>query len=1078
MRLFAAFWESFRREFFPRARRARLPRTRPSEEPLFARVRGLVSLWRDWLVKRAWLHLDHPPLSRNSATPVSGTLEVCGWAVAVDGVAAVTVTCGGVSFGAAALGVRRRDLARRFPHIRRASRGGFYVALDTRALPDGRYEFAVTARTRTGQKVRVYRRLSVKNAVGTYERWRGQTSPNAAALAWMRRNVRFLPFRPTVSLLLPVRGERQLAALARTLDAVDLQVYPHWQVVLACADGLRPSVTRLTAHRPDDRVRLLTGKYAGDADARNTALRLSSGELFAPLDAGDVPTPECLFEIVYQFNRSPEAGLVYADEESAGRPVFKPAWSPHFFLGTNYVGRPWAARRELVEGGEDFDSAYDAATEYDLLLRLTERSRAVGHVPRVLLRRPAPAEADERGARMAVTAALRRRGCEGAIASVAAAGTLRIYRGAQAGQPPVTVLVAGTAAEVRGLLDSMARRTSYRDYEVRPVGENGPGLAERLNKSADAARGEYLLFVRAAAVLADDWIEALLDAAACPGVGVVGGHLRDDVGRIVDAGIVLAEDDRILFPVRQSREPDDPGTLQYLAAARECSAISRDCLMVRRDLFLDVGGYDERLDGWLLEADFCLHARARGYAIVSTPFARLRAAGPPAPPSPAAAEVYRARWAAAHGRGDPYFSPNFSRRREGFRVNDEPTLLTHAPSPLIDRDSVRRVVALKLDHVGDVALSLPAVRRLRELFPEAELTMLVGPHARAIVEHEPAVDRVLAYEFYYADSHRTHRRLTDADRAELRVWLGGFGFDLAVDLRRETDSRELTRLSGARWTAGFADLGEAEWLTVRLPCEGNVRPLQPGRHASQDMLRLVDMVAQAASDVPLSPPPASADDWAKIGELLADVVPAGHRLLIAIHPGSGRAIKCWPAAYFGRLAGMFTEQLGAAVIVLGGPGEERLAAEAICHAPPGAPVASLAGLLNLEQLAAAIRHCDLFVGNDSGPTHLAATTGVPVLAVFAGTADPLQWGPLGPGAASLHRALLCSPCYITWPRDCQLRLACTLHLHPESVFEAAVRVLLPRWSKFASGVNGEREREYAKRSQFPSSDDKLAAPSR
>src|SRR5262249_9821619 len=155
-----------------------------------------------------------------------------------------------------------------------------------------------------------------------------------------------------------------------------------------------------------------------------------------------------------------------------------------------------------------------------------------------------------------------------------------------------------------------------------------------------------------------------------------------------------------------------------------------------------------------------------------TPHARLRDSwGDDGTPSAAAVELYRARWGTVHERGDPYISANFSPRRPGFQVNEEPTCLTHTPCPQIERESIRRLLAVKLDHGGDVTLALPGVRRLRELFPEAEITFLVGPHARHVAEGEPCVDRVLVREFYRASSLHQPKKLTQDQRREIRDWL-------------------------------------------------------------------------------------------------------------------------------------------------------------------------------------------------------------------------------------------------------------------------------------------------------------------
>jgi ADP-heptose:LPS heptosyltransferase len=377
-------------------------------------------------------------------------------------------------------------------------------------------------------------------------------------------------------------------------------------------------------------------------------------------------------------------------------------------------------------------------------------------------------------------------------------------------------------------------------------------------------------------------------------------------------------------------------------------------------------------------------------------------------------------------------------------------VLTHSPFPLFDRHAVRRVLVVKLDHIGDVLLALPAVRRLRDLFPAAELTMLVGPWARTMVEREPAVDRVLTYDYYQASSALRPNKLTSAQKERVRAWLAPFDFDLAIDLRRETDTRDFIRLSGAKRTSGFANRGECEWLTVALPCEG-VDPLQPPRrHIAHEALRLVGLLEQLTGEPELPRTEPAADDFEAADRLLAEVLPSGSRLLIGVHPGAGRPIKCWPAQSFGQLAGFFTQRLGAAVVVFGGPEDVLLAKRVLRHAPPGAPVFSVAGRLSLTQFMAAIRRCDLFVGNDSGPTHLAGVAGIPTLGVYSGIANPDQWGALGPNAGALHLPMLCSPCYLSSPWACPYKVVCLRDIGVETVYEAALRMLLPKWGTMAN----------------------------
>ena len=182
----------------------------------------------------------------------------------------------------------------------------------------------------------------------------------------------------------------------------------------------------------------------------------------------------------------------------------------------------------------------------------------------------------------------------------------------------------------------------------------------------------------------------------------------------------------------------------------------------------------------------------------------------------------------------------------------------------------------------------------------------------------------------------------------------------------------------------------------------------------------------------------------KVEELL-QALPESDGPLIGIHPGSGRAIKCWATEQFARLADLTIERLGARIVVFGGPGDEPMAQSILRHMRHGDEALSLAGRLTIQEFLVAASACDLFVGNDSGPAHLTGAAGVPTLAVYAGTIDAAQWAPLGPNAVTIYRGMMCAPCYFSEVHKCPYQVACLNRLPVEQVYEAAVRTLLPKW---------------------------------
>ena len=137
--------------------------------------------------------------------------------------------------------------------------------------------------------------------------------------------------------------------------------------------------------------------------------------------------------------------------------------------------------------------------------------------------------------------------------------------------------------------------------------------------------------------------------------------------------------------------------------------------------------------------------------------------------------------------------------------------------------------------------------------------------------------------------------------------------------------------------------------------------------------------------------------------------------MIYVHPTAGNVMKQWPAEYFALVIDRLVEAHGASIVLIGAPGEEAIAEALIAALRHAESVTSLVGALPLADLPALLSRAALFLGNDSGPKHIAAGLGVPTVGVHSGTVDVREWGPLGVNAVAVVREMVCSPCYLTNP---------------------------------------------------------------
>lgn len=514
--------------------------------------------------------------------------------------------------------------------------------------------------------------------------------------------------RPKISVLLPAYNSRP-EWLEQALDSMLAQTYPEWELCV-CDDASPENSTRKVLSRYahiDDRIRpRFLEENTGISGATNAALSIAEGEFVALLDHDDELPPDALFEVVKLLQTEPDTDLIYSDvdkiDENGSRfgPHFKPGWSPELLLSTNYISHLGVYRREIVEEIGGFRPEFDGCQDYDLVLRFTERTDRVRHIPRVLYHWRAVEGSLARGsenksyiaerARQALAEALERRGVAGSVEDGKLPNRFRVIPDIR-GNPRVSIVVSGHegAPDQWRCLESVENATEYANYEIAVVG-NAEGSASgapdnppvyqavpsapntapyaAFNLGARESSGEYLLFLHGKAeTISEEWLEALLQQAQNPEVGAVGARLLYPDGRVWHAGVLTGSGDpwgpAVAAHSHCFYTPGSSGYAGYASVIRNYSAVSGACLMLRRSVFEEVGGFDsDNLPSAYADVDLCLRLGELGYRMVYTPYAELylheepeglRRAGE------SQTRYMRERWGSKLDR-DPFYNPNFS----------------------------------------------------------------------------------------------------------------------------------------------------------------------------------------------------------------------------------------------------------------------------------------------------------------------------------------------------------------------------------------------------------------------------------
>lgn len=564
-----------------------------------------------------------------------------------------------------------------------------------------------------------------------YQPWLKNHTPSANELDRQKRQSKRFSYRPVISIITPTYNT-PLPFLAACIQSVLNQTYDRFALCLADDASTDPEVRKLIKHYADidHRIKYVFRPRNGHiCRASNSALALASGAYIGLLDHDDILAPDALYEVVKAFQADKKIDIVYTDEdkvESSGTgnvdPFFKPDWSPDYLRSVDYITHFTVIRKSLIDRVGGFRTGFEGAQDWDLLLRTTVLTNHIHHIPKILYhwRKSEHSTASAKyGAKdkpyasmsqqKALNADLQNRGYKGNVQETEFTGVWRMqYAIAQSPKVSIIIPTKDQPILITKCLTSILQKTTYKNYEIIIVDTGSTDeqvwqLYDKLRKQFPALRivqwdkpfnfssvcnfgvgvstGDHLLFVNNdTEVISPGWIEAMLEHSQRPGIGAVGAQLLYPNKTIQHLGGILG------LP----KTPKGYGIAglayngnhaQFLhidrLSVKNYSFVTGACLMVAKQKFHHIGGFDERLAIAWNDIDLCLRLLTKlGLYTVLTPHASLihyesqsiskpHTKGRNMKQFAQETRLFLSRWDTLR-KHDPFYNPNFSRGSGGF----------------------------------------------------------------------------------------------------------------------------------------------------------------------------------------------------------------------------------------------------------------------------------------------------------------------------------------------------------------------------------------------------------------------------
>ncbi len=540
----------------------------------------------------------------------------------------------------------------------------------------------------------------------------------------IQKTIKF-QYEPKISIIVPVWNTPK-QFLTDMFESVLSQTYPNWELCIADGASTKKHVKEILDNyvKKDSRIKV---KYLpenkGIAGNSNEALSLATGDYVALLDHDDLLAPFALFEVAKAINENPDEDFIYSDEDKISEdgtkrldPHFKPDFAPDTLRSYNYIRHLSVIKKSLLDEVGWFKEGFDGSQDYDLILRATEKAKKITHIPKILYHQRIHENSTGKNlnsklyanesAKKALKDHLDRIRLKGHVRDGLFLGFYKIDYAIDYDYK-VSIIIPNKdhKEDLERCINSILAKSTYKNYEIIIVENNSTEeetfkYYENLknnhgnifvlewknafnysavnNFAAKHAKGEILLFLNNdTEVISKNWLEEMIQYAQRKDVGAVGAKLYYPDDTVQHGGVILGIGGMVghahrFFP------KNSPGHFGRLAIVQNLSAVTGACLMMRKEVFNEIDGFDESYPLAVSDVDICLKAIDKGYLVVWTPYAELyhhelKTRGYDDTPekqlrSQKEIELFKSKWGKYLEKGDPYYNPNLTLDREDFSI--------------------------------------------------------------------------------------------------------------------------------------------------------------------------------------------------------------------------------------------------------------------------------------------------------------------------------------------------------------------------------------------------------------------------